>query len=103
MNNNKNIDNNSICLFLCIGILFILLLFFMFTQCYYKENFTAPGLTLTIPPSWFPQNSAKKYRMDDWKVKAYLDRYPFYDAKTKKYLGFQESQDLASTNRFWIN
>ena len=25
------------------------------------------------------------------------------DAKTKKYLGFQESQDLASTNRFWIN
>ncbi len=75
----------------------------MYSQCYLNENFTAPGLTLTIPPSWFPQNSAKDYRMDDWVVKAYLDRYPFYDAKTKKYIGYDESQELASTNRFWVD
>lgn len=93
----------NVCLYAFISIIFILLLFFIFTQCVYKEKFTAPGLTLTIPPNWFPQNSAKPYRMDDWKVKAYLDRYPFYDSKTKTYLGFQESQDLASTNRFWVD
>lgn len=42
-----------------------------------SEKFTAPGLTLTKPPSWFPQNSAKPYRESDWKTKMYLDRYPF--------------------------
>lgn len=42
-----------------------------------SEKFTAPGLTLTKPPSWFPQNAAKAYNPKDWKTKMYLDRYPF--------------------------
>lgn len=92
------------CIYFCfILILVVLLLFFMYSQCYINEQFTAPGLTLTIPPSWFPQNAAKAYHPNDWKTKAYLDRYPFYDPKTKSYLSYEKSQQLASTNRFWVN
>lgn len=93
---------NSI-IYCFILVLVVLLLFFMYSQCYLTEGFTAPGLTLTIPPSWFPQNAAKTYDKDDWVVKAYLDRYPFYDAKRKKYISYDKSQELASTNRFWVD
>jgi hypothetical protein len=60
----------------------VLLIFLVGGVCWTKisrasEKFTAPGLTLTKPPSWFPQNSAKPYREKDWKTKMYLDRYPF--------------------------
>lgn len=87
--------------FVFVIVLIILLFFFIFTNCIYKEKFTAPGLTLTIPPNWFPQNAAKPYRDSDWKVKMYLDRYPFYDSVRKDYLSYDESNRLASTNRFW--
>lgn len=83
-----------------IFLLVLLLFFFICTQTT-NEHFTAPGLTLTIPPSWYPQNSAQKYKPSDWKVKTYLDRYPIYDPRTKNYIGYQETQDIASTNRFW--
>lgn len=79
-----------------------LLLYLIINNCIVKENFTAPGLTLTNPPSWFPQNAAKPYRKNDWKVKTYLDRYPFYNARTNKYLSTEESNELSSTNRFWV-
>jgi len=79
-----------------------LLLYLIIYNCIVKENFTAPGLTLTRPPSFFPQNAAMPYRKKDWEVKIYLDRYPFYNARTNKYLSTQESNELASTNRFWV-
>jgi len=67
---------------LCFGIgvfvVFVLLVIFIVYTCILKENFTAPGLTLTLPPSWFPEFKAKKYKMDDWRVRMYLDRYPMY-------------------------
>lgn len=66
-----------------------------------NEYFTAPGLTLTNPPSWFPQNSAKPYNENDWKVKTYLDRYQFWDPVTKRYISDKESNRLANVNRFW--
>lgn len=85
------------CIFIAIFLLIFLLFVFIFTNCVQKENFTAPGLTLTIPPSWFPQIAAKPYRMNDWKTHVYLDRYPFHKGMT-----VEESNALASTNRFWI-
>ena len=91
----------NVCISLCIIILMFLLFVIIYTNCGKLERFTAPGLTLTNPPSWFPQNAAKKYREDDWKVKMYLDRYPFYDSETKTYIDQKESDNLASTNRFW--
>lgn len=88
-----------------LALLFILLLFFMtfVTKSNHKicEGFTIPSLTLGNAPSWFPQNSAKAYNPNDWKVKMYLDKYPFYDPIHKKYINYNESQQLASTNRFW--
>lgn len=67
-----------------------------------KESFSAPGLTLTVPPSWFPQNAARPYNPKDWQERMYLDRYPFYDTKEREYISEEESNALASTNRFWI-
>lgn len=92
--------NEKYCSYVLIIIIVLILIFFMYTQCI-NEHFTAPGLTLTMPPSWFPQNAAKLYKMNDWKVRAYLDRYPFYDTKNRDYISYNESQRLASTNRFW--
>jgi hypothetical protein len=69
----------------------------MFLNCSGKEGFTAPGLTLTNTPSWFPQNSAKDYKKQDWKPDSYLERYPF-EGKS-----YEESNNLASTYRFWRN
>jgi hypothetical protein len=86
------------CFLTCV--LLALLLYFIIKQCS-DEHFTAPGLTLTVPPSWFPQFTSKTYNKKDWMTKAYLDRYPFYDAKTRKYISYDKSQKLASTNRFW--
>lgn len=99
-----NMMNNKqkICLSIFIILAVALLCVFIYSQSCVYENFTVPGVTLTIPPSWFPQNSAKAYNMNDWKVKSYLDRYPFWDPVKKQYIGYQESQDLANTNRFWI-
>lgn len=79
-----------------------LLLYLIIYNCIVKENFTAPGLTLTRPPNWFPQNAAKPYRKSEWKVKTYLDRYPFYNSRTGKYKSIKESNELASTDRFWV-
>lgn len=91
----------SVCVTVCIIILMFLLFLFILTNCVFKENFTAPGLTLTRPPSWFPQNAAKPYKDSDWKVRMYLDRYPFYDSDKQKYISFDESNKLASAYRFW--
>lgn len=84
-----------------IVLLLILLLVFIFTNCAYKEKFTAPGLTLVNPPSWFPENAAKKYNKKDWETKMYLDRYPFYDTLDQDYLPYKESNELASIYRYW--
>ncbi len=84
-----------------IFIIFILLVALIISSCITTENFTAPGLTLTRPPKWFPQYNAKKYKMDDWKVKMYLDRYPMYDYKNEEYLTPEESDKVASAYRFW--
>lgn len=94
--------NSTICITICILILMFLLFVFIYTNCILKENFTAPGLTLTNPPSWFPQNSAKAYKEDDWKVKMYLDRYPFWDAIKGEYISDKLSNKLASTDRYWV-
>ena len=91
----------NICITSCIVILMFLLFVFVYTNCVQNEYFTAPGLTLTMPPSWFPQNSAKKYKEDDWKTKMYLDRYPFYSTEDDDYLSQELSDKLASTDRFW--
>jgi hypothetical protein len=92
--------NNIFC---CVGagILVVLLIVFITLNCYLNEYFTAPGLTLTLPPSWFTTLSGKKYDENDWKTKQYLDRYPFYDARTQKYLSYDDSNTLASAYRFW--
>lgn len=95
----KVIEN--VCITICILILMFLLFVFIYRSCIVNEYFTAPGLTLTIPPSWFPQNSAKKYNKKDWETKMYLDRYPFYDDSTGEYINQSESDYIASTNRFW--
>lgn len=86
-------------IYIAVSLLVFLLFIFIFTNCCgcSNEKFTAPGLTLTVPPSWFPQISAKKYREKDWQTKVYLDRYPFNDELTGK-----ESDEIASTNRFWV-
>ena len=107
-----------------LGLLFFLLFFFLLLLitgcCYTKinfEKFTAPGLTLTKPPSWFPQNAAKAYNPEDWKTKMYLDRYPFRinnkgencsnsasmggDGPGPEYITTPESNFLASTYRMW--
>ena len=89
------------CIFIAIFLLLFLLMVFIFVNCAQKENFTAPGLTLTMPPSWFPQIAAQAYNPDDWKPRTYLDRYPFYAVREQKYLTEEESDYLASTNRFW--
>lgn len=94
-------NNTPIFITICILMLLFLLGIFIITNCVQKESFTAPGLTLTIPPSWFPQNAAKKYKNSDWKVKMYLDRYPFWDPETRTYISDKKSNILASTNRFW--
>ena len=94
-------DSQTVCVTICILMLLFLLFIFIVTNCVQKENFTAPGLTLTIPPSWFPQNAAKPYRESDWKVRTYLDRYPFYDPETREYISDKESNYLANATRFW--
>ena len=65
-----------------LGLIIVLLIFLIAGICFTKlhrlhEKFTAPGLTLTKPPSWFPENAAKAYNPDDWKTRMYLERYPF--------------------------
>lgn len=91
------------CYWIPIVVLFSLLLaLIVVSNCLKFEHFSAPGLTLTMPPSWFPQIAAKKYDQKDWQSKMYLDRYQFYDADTQEYLTEEESNRLASTNRFWI-
>lgn len=82
-------------------ILLFVLLYFIYVSCIKCEKFTAPGLTLTMPPSWFPQNAARKYNPNDWKSRMYLDRYPFYDAVTKNYISDKESNYLANATRYW--
>jgi len=88
---------------LVIGIVLLtfILLLFILINCYFTENFTAPGLTLIIPPSWWVSRAGKKYDKKDWETKMYLDRYPFYDFKTNNYLTTNESNALASAYRFW--
>ena len=88
--------------FIFIIAIIALLLYLIIDHAVIRENFTAPGLTLTSPPSWFPQIAAKPYRKSDWEVRTYLDRYPFYNARTGKYLSTNDSNELASTNRFWV-
>ena len=82
-------------------IIIIILLYIIFRKSN-KEKFTAPGLTLTNPPSWFPQNSAKAYNINDWKSLMYLDRYPFRYNKDD-YLSQDESDKMASVYKFWRN
>jgi len=83
-------------------IIIALILYLIIDRCILKETFTTPGLTLTIPPAWVPQFAAKPYNKNNWKVRTYLDRYPFYNARTGKYLSTNQSNELASTNRFWV-
>jgi len=83
------------------SVLLILLLKFIFDNCSCNEHFTAPGLTLTSPPSWFPQFTSKPYNKKDSETKMYLDKYPFYDPATKKYISYEESNKLGSVYRFW--
>lgn len=94
-------SETNICIFMSIFLLVFMLMVFIFFNCIKKENFTAPGLTLTMPPSWFPQISAKKYRPREWQTRMYLDRYPFFSVREQEYLTAEESNKLASTNRFW--
>ena len=89
-----------------IFVIFVLLVVLIVTSCITTEKFTAPGLTLTNPPKWFPKYSAKKYNMDDWKVKMYLDRYPMYQydggpKEESNYITPKESDKIASAYRFW--
>lgn len=79
-----------------IFIVFALLVVFIVYSCVIKEKFTAPGLTLTLPPNWFPQFRAKDYDISDWKVKMYLDRYPLFKGQTS-----EEADDVASAYRLW--
>lgn len=66
------------------------------------EKFTAPGLTLTNPPSWFPENSARPYNKKDSETRMYLQKYPIYAPKMPgKYLSPKTSDRLASAYRFW--
>ena len=95
-------SSSDACIYISIFLLIFILFVFIFMNCVMKENFTAPGLTLTMPPSWFPQLAARAYNPKDWQVKMYLDRYPFYDAVEQDYLTAHESNKLASTNRLWI-
>lgn len=94
-------QEDIICVTICILMLLFLLFIFIYTNCVKNEHFTVPGLTLTKPPSWFPQNSAKPYNKDNWKVRMYLDRYPFWDSNKKEYINSKLSNKLASVNRFW--
>ena len=114
-------------------LIIVLLIFLIGAICFTKvgrmsEKFTAPGLTLTKPPSWFPQNAAKGYDPKDWKTRMYLDRYPFRinnkgencqtDIQTIKnnlkdprasqiptsdYISSKEADHLASAYRLWVN
>ena len=93
---------NEACVYISIFLLIFLLIIFIFSNCIQRENFTAPGLTLTVPPSWFPQNAAEPYRPKEWMSRMYLQRYPFYDVREEEYLTQNESDKLASTYRFWI-
>jgi hypothetical protein len=95
-----------------LGIIIILLITIIIGVCYTKiERFTAPGLTLTKPPSWFPQYAAKAYNPEDWKTRMYLERYPFRinnngencDNRSPDYISSGESDLLASTYRMWRN
>lgn len=86
-------STNDACIYISIFILLFMLFIFIFMNCVYKENFTAPGLTLIKPPSWFPQNSAKAYSKNDWKTKMYLDRYDE--------LNNPNANNLAFVYRFW--
>lgn len=94
-------STNDLCIYISIFLLIFILFVFIFLNCVRKENFTAPGLTLTMPPNWFPQLAARKYNPNDWKSKMYLDRYPFYDVKEEEYLTQSESDKLASVYRMW--
>lgn len=86
-------------------VLVALLIVFIFANCVLRENFTAPGLTLTPSPSWMPVLAAKAYNEDDWKERQYLDRYPFFDTSKgeNKYLSQEESDRLASAYRLWTD
>lgn len=90
-------------IFCCAGVfvLIILLIAFITLNCYMRDNFTAPGLTLTLPPSWYTTLSGRAYNKNDWKTKQYLDRYPFFNAETGKYISEKNSNTLASAYRFW--
>lgn len=102
--------NTDVCIYIGIFILLFFLFIFIFSNCIWKESFTAPGLTLTIPPSWFPQMAAKAYNPKDSQTRMYLDRYPFKlgpkgldpnGAKDWDYMSEQRSDKLASAYRFW--
>ena len=88
----------------CLALVFTiigLLSYFIYLIVEKTENFTAPGLTLTSPPSWFPQLAARKYSEKDWKTKMYLDWYPFRTSDGKDYISYDKSNMLASTDRLW--
>jgi len=82
-------------------IILISLLFVLIGGKFRCENFTAPGLTLTQPPSWFPQNAAQGYNKKNSETQMYLDRYPFYDSDKRDYISYDDSNTLASVYRFW--
>jgi hypothetical protein len=88
---------------LAILILVFILLVFTYMNCIRIESFTAPGLTLTKAPSWFPVNAARKYSEDDWKSKMYLERNSFnvFNGKDNEYISSAESDKLASAYRLW--
>lgn len=124
MEYNSRHSDTTIAAFVLIIVLLIFLIggicFIKFDKL--KENFTAPGLTLTKPPSWFPQNAARPYNANDWKTKMYLDRYPirinnkgencqlkspFPDNMSgipdSDYISSEEADYLASNYRMWRN
>lgn len=95
--------NRNLMLTYLLLILFIIILTFLIvTSCSSKEGFTAPGLTLINPPSWFPQNSSKHYNKKDWQSKMYLDRYPPKKG-CNKYGSQKEAEKNASVFHFWRN
>jgi len=71
-------------------------------SCSNKEGFTAPGLTLINPPSWFPQNSSKAYKKEDWQNKMYLDMYKGKKGNNE-YESVEETEQKAKVFRFWRN
>ena len=86
-----------------VAVLVFGLVLFIVLTCKRNEQFTAPGLTLTKPPSWFPQNAAKPYNKKDWETKMYLDRYPFhvFNGKDFEFMSPEATDAMASVYKGW--